>query len=264
MSRTLNLADHLLERARRFHDLGRHFDAQHLLTRLTGLKELSPQLAEEALVRLAEIMLRRRRYLKARRCLAAALLHNADNARYHYLMGQAADADGKGDAERATEHYRRSLELEPRQVCCLIACGLLAVRLGDRDEGLARLREAAELSPDEPENLRHLAVGLRRCGQAEEAEQVLRLARFRHPRDMRFAQLWNDFRFQQMRRAQQETRAAAALANDAGPVLLSYARRAEQQKPRPLGNGLRLDPAAQLPASHLSRPVRSPEQRHAQ
>src|SRR5262245_34242225 len=97
MGRTLNLADHVLERARRYSDLGRHFDAQHLLTRLTNLQQLRPQIAEEAVVRLAEIMLRRRRYLKARCYLTAALRHKPGNARYHYLMAQAVDAAGKGD-----------------------------------------------------------------------------------------------------------------------------------------------------------------------
>src|SRR5262249_42084956 len=158
-----------------------------------------PQIAEEAVVRLAEFMLRRRRYVKARRYLTAALRHTPDNARYHYLMGQAADAAGQGDGQRAAEHYRRSLEGEPRQPCCLIAYGLLAVRNGQREEGLARLREAARLAPEEPENVRQLAAGLRQGGQEKEAERVLRLAMFRHPRDRRFVQLWNNLRFQQAR-----------------------------------------------------------------
>src|SRR5205814_1941779 len=184
-------------------------------------------------------VLRRRRYVKARRYLTAALRHNPDNARYHYLMAQAVDAAGTGDAERATEHYRRSLDLEPRQPCCLIAYGLLALRNGQREEALARLREAAQLSPDEPENVRHLVSGLRQGGQEEEAEGVLRLAMFRHPRDLRFRQLWNNRRFQQARREQQRHR--AAVAEDANPVLLSFAQLSDDHKPRRLGNGLRLD-----------------------
>src|SRR5438270_26683 len=46
------------------------------------------------------------------------------------------------------------------------------------------------------------AEALDETGQAEEACEILRLARFRHPRDGRFQKLWHDRQFRQLRQAQ--------------------------------------------------------------
>src|SRR5207249_4409382 len=103
-------------------------------------------------------------------------------------------------------HYRKSLELDPRQPRCLGNYGLLALRMGDGEHGLHLLRRAAELDPNEPEVVGRLAEGLRQEGRIDEARDALRSARFRNPRDPRFVRLWHDFQFRQLREAQEKTR----------------------------------------------------------
>ncbi len=130
MSRMLNLVDSLLAKGRHLQELGRDQDALSILGRLAGFRDLPPKIAEETRVRLAEMLLRRRQYLKARRHLSAALGHQPNQARYHFLMATAWDADQKGDPHKAADHYRRSLELDPHQPHCLGEFGLLALRQG--------------------------------------------------------------------------------------------------------------------------------------
>src|SRR5205823_2015918 len=113
MSRMLNLVDALLSKGQRLQALGREQEALHILKTLSGFRELPGEAAEMTQAVLAEMYLERGRYHKARRHLTAALRHRPDCARYHFLMATALRADGHGDAERAAEHYRRSLELDP-------------------------------------------------------------------------------------------------------------------------------------------------------
>src|SRR5262245_33343835 len=151
MNATLNLVDHLLAMGRKYQELGRHRDALTLFTRLAGFRELPAEAAEETQARLAELQLKRRKYVRARRHLTAALRHQPASARYHYQMATALQAEDRGNLEQAAEHYRRALDLEPGYVKCLTDYGLLAVRLGRVDEGLARLREAVERDPEDAE-----------------------------------------------------------------------------------------------------------------
>src|SRR5262245_10936674 len=118
MSTTLNLVDRLLARGRHFQEIGRDHDALQMLGKLAGFRELPAAVAEETQARLAEINLRRKRPRKARRHLTAALAHQPESARYHYLMARAVEADRRGDPERALEHYRRSLAINPDQADC--------------------------------------------------------------------------------------------------------------------------------------------------
>src|SRR5262249_2095863 len=192
MSTTLNLMDRLLARGRHFQKLGRDHDALHVLGRLAGFRELPNYIAEETQARLAEIHLHLGRPKKASRHLTAALAHEPDNAHYHEMMGRAVEGDAKADPDRALEHYRRSLELDPDQPDCLCAAGLLAMRLGQSKEGLRNLRRAAELAPDDPDTLGNLVKGLCLAKQDEDAARAIRIALFRHPRDARFRKLWLD------------------------------------------------------------------------
>ena len=135
MTNTLNFLDHLLSLGRKYQELGRLTDAEDVLGKLAGFRELPADAAEEAQARLAELHLRRRKYGRARRCLTAALANRPDSARYHLLMAAALQADDRGDLQRADVHYRRSLELDPQQVKCRSDSGLLAVRLGEPRKG---------------------------------------------------------------------------------------------------------------------------------
>ena len=201
MQITINLFDHLLETGRRYHELGRHRDAVTALTRSSAFREVPAEVAEETQARLGELQLKRRKYAP-RRHLVAALRHRPDQARYHHLMGLACQEEDRGNLERAAKHYRRSLELDATAVPCLVDFGLLAIRLGRHDEGLARLREATALAPDDPNATARLVKGLRQLGKPDNARAEVRAALFRNARDPRFRRLWNEYQFRELRRKQ--------------------------------------------------------------
>jgi Tfp pilus assembly protein PilF len=258
MSTMLNLVDHLLTTGRRYQTLGRSHDARAMLGRLLGLRELPPAVAEEAQVRLAELELGRHKYLRARRHLAAALTYQPECGRYHRLMAAALEDDDMGDPERALEHYRLALQADPDDAGCQGDFGLLAMSLGHREEGLAALRRAAELAPDDPETVAKLVEGLCEADEADEARRLLLAARFRNPRDARFLDLWNDFQFQQLHEEQETTRRAARHAAEEAdePRLLPLVRPAEGTAPTPGTKRIRRDPASPIAPPHLPRPAR--------
>jgi Tfp pilus assembly protein PilF len=226
MMPTLNLVERVLAMGRRYQEAGRHRDAVVVLTRLSRFRYLPAEAAEETQARLAEIHLKRRKYKQARRHLIAALRHQPDNARYHYLLATALTAEEGADLERAGEHFRRALELDPGHVKCLADYGHLLLRLGQTEEGLARLHEAAERAPEDIEVLGKLVKGLRLTGRTDDARTVLQLAMFRNARSPRFRKLWNEFRFQQARRQREAERIQQAEnETDAEqPVLLPFIR----------------------------------------
>ena len=266
MSKTLNVADHLLALGRKHQELGRVHDAVNAFERLANFQELPAEVAEEIQVRLAELALRRRKFLRARRHLTAALTHQPDNSRYHHLMATAADSGAKADPERAAKHFQLSLELDPNQPTCLGEYGMLALKLGRTALGLRCLRRAAELTPDDPQVIGRLAEGLRLANLAREARDVLRAALFRNPRDGRFRKLWNDFQFQQLRREQQNARHASRVekAADKGPVILPFVRPVPEAMPARKGKIIRRDTASPTPPPHVPRPARLSAKRRAQ
>jgi Tfp pilus assembly protein PilF len=223
MNSTLNLVDHVLALGRRYQEVGRHRDAVALLTRLSGFRELSAGAAEETQARLAELHLKRRRFRRARRHLTVALRHQPASARYHYLLATAVRAEDRGDLERADGHYRSALDLDPNHVKCLADHGLLLIRLGRADEGVARLRQAADKAPDDAEVLGKLVKGLRLTGRGDEARRALQAALFRNGRSPRFRKLWDEFCFQQARqRRQTESRRRGQGDAADEPVLLPF------------------------------------------
>jgi tetratricopeptide (TPR) repeat protein len=262
MSTTLNLVDRLLARARRLRSLGRTHDALSLFERLAAFGELPGPVAEETQVHLAELHLRRRHFRPARRHLTAALQHSPDSARYHHLMARAAAGGPDADLGRAAEHYRRSLDIAPDQPRCLCAYGQLALQLGRREEGLACLRRAAELAPDDAETVRRVAAGLRRANRADEARALLLAARFRNPRDPRFRRLWDEAQFQDLRKEQELARLGETGKDDAGPILLPFLRLTEA--PASGRKVVRQDAPAPLPPPHGAGTTRRPPRRHAQ
>jgi Tfp pilus assembly protein PilF len=262
MSTTLNLVDRLLVRGRHFQNLGRDHDALHILGRLAGFRELPAEVAEETQLRLAELYLRHQRLKKARRHLTAALRHQPDNAQYHYLMATAIEGDPKAEPERAAAHFRRSLVLDPDQPQCLGEYGLLAIRLGQSEEGLKCLRRATELAPDDPQALERLVKGLRLTNRPDEAHTALRVALFRNPRDGRLRKLWIDFQFDQLRQQQEEARLGSNAGAGDGPNILPFVPLPRIHKPLP--DGVRQDGPSSLPAPHLDRRTWAPHRRHFQ
>jgi Tfp pilus assembly protein PilF len=223
MPETLNLVEHILVMGRRFQELGRHRDALQVFTRLCNFRDLPAEAAEEAQVRLAELHLKRRRFARARRHLTAALQYQPSSARYHFLMATALHTDTAGDIERAAEHFRQALAIEPDNARYLAEWGLLLIRMGKNEEGLEILRRAAERAPDHADVLAKLVKGLRLSGQSDEAQSALRAALFRNSRNPRFRKLWSDFQMDALRR-RQETARMRRRGNDDGPVLLPFVR----------------------------------------
>lgn len=264
MSTTLNLADRLLAMGRKFQDLGREHDALHYLGQLTDLRELTPEVSEESKHRLAEILLKSGRCIRARRHLSALLVQRPDSARYHYMMAGALNGDEKADPRRAAEHFRKSLRLDPKQPKCQGELGLLLLRLGQTEEGLTHLRQALELAPDDPEVLDRLTEGLRQEGETEEARNLLRAALFRHPRDGRFRKLWNDFHFNLLRQEQLASRQDATVDITSAPRILPFVRpEPTQEAELRAGKIIRHDTASAPQPPHTTRPSRLPSKKHA-
>jgi tetratricopeptide (TPR) repeat protein len=232
MQDTVSLFDALLSRVRRFHEVGCWREALALLRRLADFSGLPSDTAEETQALLGEILLKHRRYRPAQQHLQQALGHCPDAARYHFLLGLALHTDPQGDKELALRHYRRSLELAPNQVRCRGEAGLLAIELGQTDEGLALLRKACEVAPQDSGAIARLVKGLSLAGQPEEALAVVCKARFRAPRCVRLRRLWIELQLACIRRQQELT--TAQKASEEGPVLLPFVRPVQQADPRPV------------------------------
>jgi len=261
MSMTLNLADRLLALGRRYRRLGRTQDALKVFERLAAFRSLEPAVAEETQVQLAEIYLKRCRYPKARRHLAAALVHQPKNAFYHYLMARALEADEKADRQRAAEHFRKSLSLEPNQADCLSQFGLLAIRIGQTEEGLRCLRRAMKLESHDPEIVSRLAEGLQEEGLHDEARRVLQTALFNNARDSRFRQLWNDYQFRELHREQEQKRNRPDSISAEGGSVLPFVRTLTGRMPNSSNRKiLRRDPPSRPTPPHTARSGRRTNQ----
>jgi tetratricopeptide (TPR) repeat protein len=265
MSRTLNLADRLLALARLFEAMGRSQDALRLLARLAGFRNLPTDKAAETQARLGRLHLRRGRYKQARRHLAAALAYRPDNATYHYQLATAYDQDEDGDPQTAFVHYRQALDLKPDQPDCLADFGLLAICLGNDEDGLKSLRKAADLAPADPDILGKLLEGLCQLERPQEARFLLRDALFRNPRHSGFRKLWSDFRFQRLREEQEAARRSDEVGQGTGTrrMLLPFLRPTDDV-PTPAGRKRFRFDGASLPAPpHIPWPVNLPDRKHA-
>ncbi len=267
MSRTLNLVRRLLAKGRNLHKLGFNHEALLLLSKLSSFRDLPAQVAEEVQRRLAAILLRQRKYARARHHLAALLLRRPDCPGYHHLMARAVAKDAKADPKKAVAHYRQALALAPDRPRCLADLGLAALRAGRPREGLRSLRRALELAPDNAAIVGKAVEGLGQRGRYREARRVLHAALFRNPRAPRLRRLWDDLRFREARAAQEADRraTAAVTAGDDAPVLLPFVPPPDGTTPaRPARRLLRLDAAATLPHPHLPRALRRKDHKHAQ
>lgn len=264
MSRMLNVCEHLLNQGKTLQQLGRSYDALTVFHRLSSFRELPSDIAEETQARLAEIQLDRRKPVKARRHLLAALAYNPNNAHYHYVMATALRVakDDPEQEERAEKHYRRSLDLNPDQLDCLADFGLFNLRRGHTDEGLASLREAWQKSED-PKYLAKLVRGFRLSGKWKEARNEIRQALFRHPRDRRFRKLYNDFRYLAWcRKQRRQQKQAQSLVNNE-PVILKFPTTEREPKVMEVeGKIIRKDSASTLSGPRHATP--RPDQRHVQ
>jgi Flp pilus assembly protein TadD len=88
-----------------------------------------------------------------------------------------------GDIDKALEHTRQALRMEPDFAAMRHSLGLLLVRSGRADEALPELREAARLDPGVSRYTYVLAVALNSLGQAADAVSMLAEARREFPDD---------------------------------------------------------------------------------
>jgi tetratricopeptide (TPR) repeat protein len=248
MSGTLHLIDRLLAIGRNLHRYQQDDKALHTLGRLAAFPELPTEVAVEVQVCLAEIHLRRHGYHRARRHLGIALLYRPDSARYHYLIATALAKGHHRDPERALEHYRQSLALDPNQPRCRAEFGWLSVVEGKIEEGLQLLHQAVEQAPDDLAILARLLRGLCRAGKPREARGVLLAARFRYPGDGRFRRLYDNFMFRRLHARQQAERRAGK--EEVAPLLLPFVRPTTPATP---AGGVRQDEAQPLPGPHRRR-----------
>lgn len=225
MLQKLNLVDGLLARARRFHEMGQLPQAAQILKKLVVFQQLPAEAAEEAQSRLADIQFRQGQFCRARRHLRAALAHQPGNADYHHRLAVALEEDPQADPLHALNHYRRCIKLDPKNPHYWCDFAYAAVNADQKEQGLKALRKANRLAPDDPEVLSIVVHGLCSEGCKDEARDLLRAARFRHPRDFRFLGLWNRLQFDLLFERQQQRRAPRAQPKPAKAAVLPFARK---------------------------------------
>jgi tetratricopeptide (TPR) repeat protein len=265
MSKTLNLVNHLLSTGRNCQQLGLDRQALRIFGRLGEFRRLPDEAAREIHARLADLHLAHHRYAEARRHLAALLAGRPGDARAHYQMAQALDLDDDGDADRARDHYRRSLQLQPDQPDCLGDYGLLCLALGDDEEGLRALRRGVELAPDDPETVGKLVEGLCQIGRGDEARLTLRAALFRNSRHTGFRKLWSDFRFQELSEAQaaERRRGLDRIALADGPIVLPFVAPPPGEIRTPRRKRIRKDGPSSPAPPHAPHPAHWSDRKHA-
>src|SRR5262249_1550649 len=147
-------------------------------------------IAEEVQSRLADIQTRQGQFTKARRHLKAALAHEPAKAEYHHRLGVSHEEDPEADPHKALAHYSRCIKLDPSNPPSHCDFGFAALAAGRAARGLAALRKAPTLAPDDPKILGQATRGLADAGHEDEARRMVRAAMFRNPRDRRFQQIW--------------------------------------------------------------------------
>ena len=257
MSKTLPFTQSLLNMGRNLQALGQEHAAARLLKRLASFRDLPSDLAGETHLRLAEMHLDKGRYKQARRHLTALLALEPANTHAHYLLAEAVLEDDARNPERALAHYRQCTRLDPDNAEYWCALGQLKCYQGDTSGGLAALRRAEALAPDDVGILTRVAEALRCEGEVEEAERILRAALFRNPRDKRFRDLWSDHQFEVLRDAQEELSERWELPRKNRLVLLPFVRLVHETPPRADGKRMRRDPPSGTPGP------KGPLQRHA-
>jgi predicted Zn-dependent protease len=265
MSKTLHLIDALLARGRRLQQLGVTQEAFDLLHQLAQFRSLCGRTRREALHRLAVLYLKRGQRRAAHKLLTDLIGRHPNCAVYHYLLARACVGRSRAARRRVLEHCRRATLLDPKHAGRLATLGTLALKAGQKNEGMEALRRAARLAPDNPSVVRRLARGLCRMGRPEEARAVVLAARFRNASDQRFQSLWQDFQLGQLQRDQAEkTNTSSKSRRNAEPVFLPFGELTAVDT----GDGeerlVRRDRASTLPAPYLPRPLRQRDERHAQ
>jgi Tfp pilus assembly protein PilF len=198
MSQTLNLIASSLATARDLQAAGRNRAAIDLLERLINFRQLPAAVAEEVHSRLADLYAELDEYKHARRHLTIALTFRPQHAAYHHRMGLWIENDPDTAIGRAGRYYRQAVRSEPDNAEYLTDYGCYLLDAGRLRSGRGALRRAFRLANHDAEMVARVAAALRDAGLADDARRLLRLARFRHPRDRRFKALWQQHQFAQL------------------------------------------------------------------
>jgi Flp pilus assembly protein TadD len=245
MGRMLNLLESVVTRARHLQHMGRTHDALSLLRRHANQPELPAPVAAETHHLMGELCLNLQQHRQARKHLSAALRLQPHDAATHHMMANAIDRDPEIDAQAASRYYRRALELAPNDSTLLTDAGLFHVDMGRPEKGLALLRQAQELAPDDLDVLQSLLVALGELDRFDEVRGELNKARFRHGRDSRFLKLVSDLEFQESRRRQKQMQAAVEVHEPADAVVLPFLHIAsDERKKKPAKRFTRRDEAS--------------------
>jgi Flp pilus assembly protein TadD len=116
--------------------------------------------------------------------LTRAVTINPHNAALQHACARAMLEDGR--SANAFEHYRKMLEMFPRDSDALVNYGLLAARLGHPEEAVESWEKAVDVNPNQPNAQLYLAEALDQHGEhaaaARHWQAFLRLAAA-HPDD---------------------------------------------------------------------------------
>ncbi|HLW68072.1 MAG TPA: tetratricopeptide repeat protein [Gemmataceae bacterium] len=246
MSRTLNLLDQMLLRARTLQAMGRHQRSLGVLRRIARWPNLPAEREVEVQSLLGETYFQLRKYKHARKHFRQVIRLQPDDAEAHLQLARAIDHDPMIDARQASRYYRRALELRPDDPKVLRECGQYAVQMGRCRKGRKLLERALELAPHDFDNVKAYVDGLEEMQLYAEAKQTLRLARFQHQQNSRFHQIWGDLEYRQLRFEQRSAMAERAEPTDTVPFLRLHTAEGTR-KPRMVRRDLPSEPGPHFP-----------------
>jgi tetratricopeptide (TPR) repeat protein len=219
MSRTLNLLDQMLLRARTLQQSGRLQRSLGLLRQISRWPNLPVERELEVQRLLGETCFQLRKYKHARKHLRQVVRLQPDDVEALLQLARAIDHDPMIDARQASRYYRKALEYQPDDPKVLRECGQYFIQMGRCRMGLKLLYRAMELAPHDFDNVKAYVDGLEEMQLYADAKQTLRLARFRHQQNSRFHQIWGDLEYRQLRFRQRSESAERAEPTDTVPFL---------------------------------------------
>lgn len=214
-SATLNFQEQLLERARLLDHCGFLRESTSLYSQLM---QLDPETSSE---KIADLLLRRGKYTRARRHLTAAISRLPNQASLFFLMAQAILNDEKCQQDRAERFLRRAVELAPKNAEYRAELGQYLLDMNQVETGLEELRHAVELAPDQFEVVEKAVSGFWEEGETDEARSLLQRSLFRNREDRRFTMFWERFEFEAARE-EREVNPGLHVIRETGPRILKF------------------------------------------
>jgi Flp pilus assembly protein TadD len=133
----------------------------------------------QAMVRLAELLMQRKRYDEAERQLYFAMLLEESDPTPLVMQGNIKLM--QGDRKGARADYLKALDIVPLHPPALFNLGNLAMAEDDFEDAAVFFANACEQAPDDARLANNLAVSQKELGRLDEAEAVLRDALQKDP-----------------------------------------------------------------------------------